>query len=83
MYAQLPEELPLYKGTVKNDNVRHPQEESYVDSLVQKNSLSGQNRVYRYTFNNGRNELQINLTVCIVHNILLIGRRYAANVTVK
>lgn len=58
MYAQLPEELPLYKGTVKNDNVRHPQEESYVDSLVPKNSLSGQNRVYRYTFNNGRNEFK-------------------------
>lgn len=47
-YAQIPEEKPLYTGEMRHDKVHHPMEESYVDSFVYENSLSGENRVYSF-----------------------------------
>lgn len=47
-FGQLPEERPLYKGGIKDNPIVHPFKESFVDSLVHPNSITGLNRVYSY-----------------------------------
>jgi acetyl esterase/lipase len=47
-FSQLPPEKPLYPDGIKNNPITHPFKESYVDSLVHSESLTGLNRVYSY-----------------------------------
>ena len=47
-FAQLPTEKLLYSEGIKDNPISHPYKESYVDSLVHPNSLTGLNRVYSY-----------------------------------
>jgi acetyl esterase/lipase len=47
-FAQLPPEKPLYPEGIKDNPITHPEEESYVDSMVHPNSLTGLNRVYSF-----------------------------------
>jgi acetyl esterase/lipase len=48
VFSQLPKEQPLYPGGIVNNPVSHPNEESFVDSVVHPNSLTGLNRVYSF-----------------------------------
>lgn len=42
------ETKPLYPNGIPHNKISHPQSESYVDSIVHPNSLSGFNRVYSF-----------------------------------
>lgn len=48
VFSQLPPEQLLYPDGLKNNTIIHPHQESYVDSMVHPNSLTGLNRVYSY-----------------------------------
>lgn len=48
IYAQLPTEQALFPEGIQDNPITHPEKESYVDSLVHPNSLSGLNRVYSF-----------------------------------
>lgn len=47
-FNQLPPERPLYPNGIQDNPITHPFEETYVDSPVHRNSLTGLNRVYSY-----------------------------------